>query len=174
MKYNTQNFSKHLVASMKKAGATIDSLSHDIGVSTATLCNWTTNPNSLPTVANLYRLAKVLNTSIDDLVEGAISDEKRKPRHGDMMVATAEKIIQFYNELPAGSLFTISSIVLRTGLTRGQISAAKTNIPAIAQLLSNTRIGRLDYQKPYERYDAPKARKSAKLSAGQSHRSKTV
>lgn len=159
MKYNTQQFSTNLVAAMKKAGATVDSLSRDVGVTVTTICNWTAGPNSLPTVANLYRLANALGTTMDTLIKGAIAEEKQKPRRGDMMVATAEKIIAFYNDLPAGSLFTISSITLRTGLTRGQISAARSYIPAIAQLLSNTRIGRSDYQKPYARYDSARTAK---------------
>lgn len=162
MKYNTRKFSKHLVASMKKAGATIESLSLDVGVATSTICSWMSNPNSLPSVANLYRLAKALNTTMDDLMNNVLAEEKQKPRHGDMMFATAEKILKFYNELPAGSLFTISSITLRTGLTRGQISAARTNIPAVAQLLANTRIGRIDYQKPYARYDSARTAKVVK------------
>lgn len=170
MKYNTQRFSDNLLSAMQKAGATVDSLASDVGVAVTTMCNWTTAPNSLPTVANLYRLANALGTTMDTLMKGAITEEKQKPRRGDMMVATAEKIIKFYNDLPAGSLFTISSITLRTGLTRGQISAARSYIPAVAQLLANTRIGRIDYQKPYARYDSARTAKVAKKTV----RSKTV
>lgn len=103
-----------------------------------------------------------MNVSMNALIDGAIMDERKKVRHGEQMNTTANRILEFYNELPAGSLFTLSSITLRTGLTRGQISAARTNIPSVAQLLSITRISRSDYQKPYRKYDKPKTAETEK------------
>lgn len=154
MNYNTKAFSNQLNSAMAKSGASIESVAKKVGVTVNTVCNWLKGPASLPTVANLYKLAKAVNVSMDDLIDGAIMDERKKIHHGEQMNATASKIVEFYNELPAGSLFTLSSITLRTGLTRGQIYAARTNIPSVAQLLSITRISRSEYQKPYHKYDS--------------------
>lgn len=162
MNYNTKVFSKRLAGAMKQSGASIEAVAKKVGVTTTTICNWLKGPSSLPNVANLYKLAKAVNVSMDDLIDGAIMDERKKVRHGEQMNTTASKILEFYNELPAGSLFTLSSITLRTGLTRGQISAARTNIPSVAQLLSITRISRSDYQKPYRKYDSAKTAGSEK------------
>lgn len=162
MNYNTKNFSKALSRAMKQSGASIEAVAKKVGVTTTTICNWLKGPSSLPTVANLYKLAKAVNVSMDDLIDGAIVDERKNVRHGEQMNTTANKILKFYNELPAGSLFTLSSITLQTGLTRGQISAARSYIPAVAQLLANTRIGRIDYQKPYARYDSARTSKITK------------
>lgn len=154
MNYNTKVFSKQLASAMKQFDVSIEAVAKKVGVTVNTVCNWLKGPASLPSVANLYKLAKAVNVSMDDLINGAIMDERKKVYRGEQMNATASKIVEFYNELPAGSLFTLSSITLRTGLTRGQIYAARTNIPSVAQLLSITRISRSDYQKPYHKYDS--------------------
>lgn len=157
MNYNTKNFSKNLNKAISKQHTTIESVAAACCVSPHTVVNWMSNPNSLPSVANLYKLAKELDTTMDDLVKGAIKEETKEAGYGNKMKTSAQKILRFYDELPDGSLFTIGAITLRTGLTRGQISAAKMNIPAIAQLLTTTRISRSEYMKPYKRYDAVKS-----------------
>lgn len=154
--YNKPIFVANLKAQIKHSGYSYDELAKILDVSTSLIYQWLGKTEALPSLPNLYQLARLFGTTIDALIDGAILPDGEKPvPYGNRVNDYGDRIIAFYNDLPAGSYFTLGTISMETGLTKRQINTAKVSLPAVAQLLGNTRISRRDYQKPHEKYDAP-------------------
>lgn len=145
--YDSRRFSLNLLCAMRKAGMTKESLANAINLNPSTVSNYV-HDSRLPSLTTALMIAKALSITVDELMKGVVVENTGREAYGTGVETRANKIIEFYNALPAGSYFTVEDIVRETGMSRNQVYACKHGHVGVSQLLANTRVSTRSYQKP--------------------------